>query len=47
MGKDVQLTIHDAGHAFMNETDAIGTYDAELAAQVWPEAVGFLHGQLG
>lgn len=47
MGKDVQLTIHDAGHAFMNETDAIGTYDAELAAQVWPEAVGFLHDQLG
>jgi carboxymethylenebutenolidase len=47
MGKDVEITIHDAGHAFMNETDAIGTYDPDLAATLWPQVVGFLHDQLG
>ena len=43
MGKDVQITFHDAGHAFMNETDPFGIYDAELAAQLWPEVIEFLH----
>jgi carboxymethylenebutenolidase len=47
MGKDVSFTIHDAGHAFMNETNALGTYDAELRARVWPEMVTFLHDRLG
>ena len=47
MGKDVSFTIHDAGHAFMNETDALGSYDPELRARVWPEVVGFLHERLG
>ncbi|MEM9565299.1 MAG: dienelactone hydrolase family protein [Actinomycetota bacterium] len=47
MGKDVQFTIHDAGHAFMNETNAIGTHDADLAAQVWPQVYDFFHAQLG
>lgn len=42
MGKDVEITIHDAGHAFMNETDALGTHDAELAARLWPEVTDFL-----
>lgn len=46
MGKDVEITIHDAGHAFMNETDAIGTYDPDLAAALWPQVVGFLHERL-
>ncbi len=46
MGKDVEITIHDAGHAFMNETDAIGTYDPDLAATLWPQVVDFLHDQL-
>lgn len=46
MGKDVEITIHDAGHAFMNETDAIGTYDPDLAATLWPQVVGFLHERL-
>ena len=47
MGKDVQFTIHDAGHAFMNETNALGTYDADLATTVWADTVAFLHRQLG
>lgn len=46
MGKDVSLTLHKAGHGFMNETNPIGTYDAALAAKVWPEVVGFLQGAL-
>ena len=48
LGKDVTLTVHPGtGHAFMGEHDALGTYDADLAAQVWPEVFSFLHGQLG
>jgi carboxymethylenebutenolidase len=47
MGKDVSFTIHDAGHAFMNETNALGTYDPELRARIWPEVVAFLHERLG
>ncbi len=47
MGKDVQITFHDAGHAFMNETDPFGIYDAELAAQLWPGVIEFLHERVG
>jgi carboxymethylenebutenolidase len=43
MGKDVELTVHQAGHAFMNETNAIGTHDGDLAARLWPEVIDFLH----
>ena len=39
--------IHEAGHAFMNEEDAIGTYDAALAGELWPQVVEFLHAELG
>ena len=46
VGKDVHLTVHEAGHAFMNETDAIGTHDAELAARLWPQVTAFLHDKL-
>lgn len=47
MGKDVMLIIHpSSGHAFMDETNGIGNYDAELAERVWPQALGFLHAQL-
>ncbi len=45
-GKDVQITFHDAGHAFMNETDPFGIHDADLAAQLWPQVIEFLHDQL-
>lgn len=47
MGKDVQITFHDEGHAFMNETDPFGIYNAELAAELWPQVFAFLHEQLG
>lgn len=48
MGKDVTFTVHPGtGHAFMGPHNALGTLDEELAAQIWPEVVAFLHGQLG
>ena len=46
LGKDVTLTIHEAGHAFMNEENPGGTYDPELSARLWPETVAFLHHEL-
>ena len=48
MGKDVVFEIHPScGHAFMNEENALGTYDAELDSKLWAETVAFLHAQLG
>ncbi len=48
MGKDVQFTVHPGtGHAFMATHNALGTRDEALAEKIWPEVVGFLHGQLG
>lgn len=47
LGKDATITICPAGHAFMNEENAIGTYDPALAAKIWPEVVAFLHEKLG
>ena len=46
MGKDVEITIHEAGHAFMNEENAFGSYDEGLAGELWPQVIEFLHGQL-
>jgi len=46
MGKDVKIDVHQAGHAFMNEEDAMGTYDAELAERLWPQVVTFLRESL-
>jgi len=43
IGKDVTLTVHPGtGHAFMAPHNALGTYNATVAAQVWPQAVSFL-----
>jgi carboxymethylenebutenolidase len=43
MGKNVTLTVHPGtGHAFMAPHNALGTFDAELAARIWPEVVSFL-----
>jgi carboxymethylenebutenolidase len=43
MGKTVTLTIHPGtGHAFMSPHNAQGTYNPEVAARVWPQAVTFL-----
>ncbi len=47
MGKDVELEIHaGSGHAFLNEENPIGTYDAGLAAKCWAATVAFLHDRL-
>jgi carboxymethylenebutenolidase len=43
MGKDVSFTIHPgSSHAFMAEHNALGTYDPELAAKLWPGVITFL-----
>ena len=43
MGKNVTLTVHPGtGHAFMGPHNALGTLNAELAAQIWPNAMSFL-----
>ncbi|HET6911222.1 MAG TPA: dienelactone hydrolase family protein [Mycobacteriales bacterium] len=43
MGKDVDFTIYPStGHAFANEEDPLGNYDAEAAKLAWDRAVGFL-----
>jgi len=46
LGKDVSFTVHPAGHAFMAPHNALGTQDEELYAEVWPQAVSFLHEKL-
>jgi carboxymethylenebutenolidase len=43
MGKDVTLTVHPGtGHAFMGPHNALGTLNAQLAEQIWPEVIAFL-----
>lgn len=46
-GVDVTFHYYDgAGHAFFNETDRLGTYDADAAKQSWQRSVSFLRGAL-
>jgi len=48
MGKDVKFEMYaGAGHAFTNDADVFGTYDAELSATTWRATVEFLHETLG
>jgi carboxymethylenebutenolidase len=48
LGKDVQFTIHPGtGHAFMGPHNALGTLDEDVAAELWPGVIAFLHEQLG
>ena len=35
------------GHAFANETNALGTYDEKAAGEAWDRALTFLHAKLG
>ena len=43
MGKRVTLTVHPGtGHAFMGPHNALGTFNADVAAKVWPQAISFL-----
>lgn len=47
MGKDVTFTVYEGtGHAFANETDVLGTYQAEAATKAWTRAVNFLRAEL-
>lgn len=41
-GADVEFFYYDAAHAFHNDENLIGTYDAEAAALAWDRAVTFL-----
>jgi len=36
-----------AGHAFFNDTNRFGTYDADAARRSWETTVGFLRSNLG
>jgi carboxymethylenebutenolidase len=43
MGKNVTLTVHPGtGHAFMAPHNALGTFNAEVSARAWPQALAFL-----
>ena len=47
LGKDVEFEVHAAsGHAFTNEENALGTYDADLTAKSWAATVAFLRDRL-
>lgn len=46
MGKDVQLTVHQAGHAFMNEENPLGTFSEGLAGELWPQTIDFFKAEL-
>ena len=42
-GIEPDLRVHGgAGHAFFNDANPLGTYDAELAASTWRDTVAFL-----
>jgi carboxymethylenebutenolidase len=46
-GIEPDLRIHEgAGHAFFNDTNALGTYDPELAAATWRDTVAFLQARV-
>jgi dienelactone hydrolase len=45
-GAPVEFHFYDAGHAFHNDTDALGTYSPEDARTAWTRTVEFLRTQL-
>ena len=45
-GGDVEFFYYPAGHAFMNDRDRLGTYDAETADLAWTRAVSFLRSRI-
>jgi len=45
-GAPVEFHFYDAGHAFHNDTDALGTYSAGDAATAWGRTVEFLRSTL-
>ena len=46
-GADVEFFYYDAGHAFFNDENRMGSYDPELAALAWGRAVAFFRDRLG
>ncbi len=47
MGKDVELIVHPGtGHAFMNEENPLGSHNATLASELWPQVAAFFHEKL-
>ena len=45
-GAQVEFFFYDAGHAFHNDQNLMGTYDEEKAKLAWSRAVAFLKEQL-
>jgi carboxymethylenebutenolidase len=46
--KDVTFIVYPGlGHAFGNEENALGTYDATATAEAWARTIDFLHTELG
>ena len=46
MGNDVELTIHQAGHGFMNEENPLDSHDEGLAGEICPTTIEFFKNQL-
>jgi carboxymethylenebutenolidase len=48
LGKDATFVLYPGtGHAFGNEENALGTFDAEATDEAWARSVDFLHSTLG
>ncbi|MGI8574405.1 MAG: dienelactone hydrolase family protein [Egibacteraceae bacterium] len=45
-GVDVEFHFYDAGHAFFNDENHMGTYDAEKAETAWNRTLEFLRANL-
>ena len=46
-GRDPEIIHYPAGHAFLNEEDLLGTFNAEQARIAWDRTVAFLRSHLG
>jgi carboxymethylenebutenolidase len=46
-GAEVEFFYYPAGHAFHNDKDKLGTYDADSAGKAWSRSIKFLHSKLG